>query len=227
MDLLPAALLFIGTHLGISSSGLRPRLVAVLGERGYLVFFAMVSLLTLGNLIWLYNSVPRYEYLWFPSPELHAFARLLMPFALFLGAGAFMVKNPTAVGGAALLENGGGAALVRGVTRITRHPFQWAVLIWSVAHVAANGDTHSLVFFGTFGVVAGLGTALLDRKAAAASGDGWRDYAAVTSNLPFLAILARRNRLVLRELLLPAGVAILLYLGLTFGHPWVSGVRIV
>jgi len=227
IDLLPAALLFVGTHLGISSTSARPALIAVLGERGYLVFYSLVSLITLGYLIWLYNSLPRYEYLWLPSPELHMFARLVMPLALFFAAGAFMVKNPTAVGADVLLREGDAATLARGVTRITRHPFQWGVLIWATAHVVANGDYHSLVFFATFGVVAGLGTVLLDRKKAGTGGAGWQAYAAVTSNVPFVAILGGRNRLVLRELWLPALVALVLYVALTFGHPWVSGVRIV
>jgi hypothetical protein len=34
--MLVASLLFLGTHLGISSTGLRGRLVGMLGERGYL-----------------------------------------------------------------------------------------------------------------------------------------------------------------------------------------------
>jgi len=226
IDLLPAALLFAVTHLGISSTRLRPMLVAVLGERGYLVFFSLVSLVTLTGLIWLYNNLPRYEYVWLPSPELHLFARVVMPLALFLAAGSFLVRNPTAVGGSALLRQDHPAGLARGVTRITRHPFQWGVLIWATAHVAANGDVQSVVFFSTFAVVAGLGTLLLDRKAAA-GGDGWRDYASVTSNVPFVAIVRRRNRLVLGELWLPALLALVLYVALTFGHPWVSGVRIV
>lgn len=227
IDLLPAALLFVGTHLGISSTGMRQRLVTVLGERGYLVCYSLVALLTLGYLIWLYNNLPRYEYAWLPSPELHTFARLVMPFALFLAAGAFMVGNPTAVGGGALLGGSDPASLARGVTRITRHPFQWGVLLWATAHVVANGDYQSVVFFASFGVLAGIGTVLIDRKAAASGGDGWRGYAAVTSNVPFLAILSGRNRLALGELWLPALVALVLYAALTFGHPWVSGVRIV
>ncbi|MGE0622292.1 MAG: NnrU family protein [Pseudomonadales bacterium] len=227
IDLLPAALLFVATHLGISSTRVRPLLVGVLGERGYLAFYSLVSVLTLGYLIWLYNNLPRYEYLWLPSPELHGAARLVMPLSLFLVAGAFMVRNPTAVGGSALLREPHAAALARGVTRITRHPFQWGVLIWAGVHMAANGDAQSVVFFATFAVVAGLGTVLLDRKAAAAGGDGWRDYAAVTSNVPFAAVLGGRNRLVLRELWLPAVVAMALYAAFTLGHPWVSGVRIV
>ena len=32
-----AALLFVGTHLGISSTSLRTRIVGAVGERGYLV----------------------------------------------------------------------------------------------------------------------------------------------------------------------------------------------
>lgn len=225
-DLLPAALLFIGTHLGISSTGLRARLVNLLGERAYLVLYSLLSVITLAYLIWLYNNLPRYDYAWLPSPELHKFAWAVMPFALILAAGAFMVKNPTAVGAHGLLGDDGAADLATGVTRITRHPFQWGVLLWSVAHVAANGDTLSVVFFTTFGVVAGVGTVAIDRRMAVSGGAGWEAYAAVTSSIPFLAILSGRNRLKPGELWLPVLVGLGLYVVLIYGHPWVSGVRI-
>jgi len=222
-----AAILFVGSHLGISSTGLRARLIGVLGERGYLVFYSLVAAGTLSYLIWLYNGLPRYDYLWLPSPELHTLAKVLMPIAIILVLGGFMAKNPTMVGGEHLLAEGAGKDLARGVTRITRHPFQWGVLIWSFSHVMANGDSVSVVFFSAFGLLAALGTVAMDRKRAAALGADWLPYAQATSNLPFLAIIRRRNRLVLGELWLPVIVGLLGYAALAWGHQWVSGVRIL
>lgn len=225
--IIPAALLFVGTHLGISSTALRARLVAALGERGYLLLYSLIAFATLSYLIWLYNELPRYDYFWMPSPELHMVARVVMPVALILVLGGFLVKNPTLVGAERLLRKGEGADLARGVTRITRHPFQWGVLLWSATHVLANGDANSVVFFSAFGVLAALGTVAMDRKKAAALGADWTAYAASTSNVPFAAIARGRNRLVLGELWLPVLLGLLGYAALAWGHEWVSGVRIL
>lgn len=221
-----AALLFLGTHLGLSSSSLRGRLVASIGERGFLIVYSLVAFATLGYLIWLYNTLPRYEYLWMPSPELYWVARVLMPVALILALGGFLVKNPTLVGAESLLGSGRGADLARGVTRITRHPFQWGVLIWSLCHIAANGDTISVAFFSAFGLLAGLGTVAMDRKKAALLGGAWQAYADTTSNIPFAAIVTGRNRLVFAELWLPVLLGLGAYVMLVWRHDWVSGVRI-
>lgn len=222
-----AAILFVGTHLGISSTGLRARLVATLGERGYLVLYSLIAIGTLSYLIWLYNELPRYDYFWLPSPELHSLAKGLMPFALILVLGGFLVRNPTMVGAENLLADGAVEDLAKGVTRITRHPFQWGVLIWAVVHALANGDSVSVVFFSAFAVLAAAGTVAMDRKKARLLGEDWARYARVTSNLPFLAILRGRNRLVVGELWLPALVGLLGYAALAWGHQWVSGVRIL
>lgn len=222
-----AALLFLATHLGISSTGIRARLVGAAGERGYLVLYSLVAFATLSYLIWLYAELPRYEYFWMPSPELYMAARLVMPVALILALGGFLVKNPTLVGAESLLEGGEGSNLARGVTRITRHPFQWGVLLWSIAHILANGDTISVVFFATFGVLAGAGTVAIDRKKAATLGESWQAYASVTSNVPFAAIFSGRNKLVIGELWPALLVGMVGYAALVWGHQWVSGVRIL
>ena len=223
-----ASALFLGTHLGISSTSARPYLVARLGETGYLVVYSLIALGTLSFLIWLYGEVPRYSYLWLPSPSLNLVPMVLMPVALILAVGGFMVKNPTNVGAEVMLrEAQAPAELARGVTRITRHPFQWGVVLWAVSHMIANGDTISIVFCATFLVLSGAGTVLIDAKKARALGDAWLPYRDQTSNVPFAAIISGRNRLVLGELWLPLVVGIALYVALIYGHYWVGGVRIV
>jgi len=225
-SILLAAALFLGTHLGISSTGLRSRLVAVLGERAYLGLYVVLAFATLGYLIWLYSELPRFKYLWMPTPELYTTAKVLMPLSLILAVGGFLVKNPTNVGMERLLADGAGEDLAKGITRITRHPFQWGVVLWASAHLLANGDTISVVFFGTFALLGALGTFLIDRKKAAALGDQWQAYAVATSNVPFAAILGRRNRLVASELWQPVLAGLAVYGILLLRHDWVSGVRI-
>jgi len=225
--ILLAGALFLGSHLALSSTGLRGRLIGVLGEKGYLAVYSLLAFATLGYLIWLYGALPRYDYLWTPSPALYSAAKVLMPFSLIIAIGGFMVKNPTGVGMEKLLQStDDNADLARGVTRITRHPFQWGVVLWAFAHLLANGDTNSVVFFSTFALLSGFGTLLMDRRKAAALGASWQAYAASTSNLPFVAIFQRRNRLVVGELWLPVGVGVAATALIAWGHEWVSGVRI-
>lgn len=222
-----AGLLFLGTHFGLSSTSLRGKLVARLGERGYLGIYSLLALVTLVYLIWLYGELPRYDYFWLPSPDLYLVPKIIMPVALILAVGGFMVPNPTNVGAEKLLTEPAEGDLARGVTRITRHPFQWGVVLWSLSHLIANGDSISVVFFATFLLLSGIGTVLIDRKKATQLGGDWVAYRDQTSNLPFAAIIAGRNRLVLGELWLPIIVGLALHVALFWGHAWVAGVRIL
>ena len=145
--MLCAGVLFVGAHLGISSTGLRPTLVRKLGEKGYLGVYSLIALVTLWIHIWVYTEVPRQTYLWALDPNFYLLTKVLMPVALILAVGGFMVKNPTAVHMEATLADAAGRdASVRGVNRITRHPFQWGVVIWALTHMLANGDAVSVVF---------------------------------------------------------------------------------
>ena len=228
LPMLLAGGLFLGTHLGISSTGLRAKLVKLLGQGGYLALYSVLALGTLAYLIWLYTELPRYDYFWLPNPTLYLIAKLIMPVAFVLFVGGFMVKNPTNVGAESILQGvTAETEFARGVTRITRHPFQWSVMLWSSCHLLANGDSVSVGFFSTFLVLSVAGSMLLDRKKAASLGADWAVYQAQTSNVPFAAILRGKNRLVAKELILPVVVGGVLYAAVLWGHEWVGGVRIL
>jgi len=82
--------------------------------------------------------------------------------------------------------------------RITRHPLMWAIMLWAFAHVLARADLKALIFFGGLFLVSALGTVLIDRRKRA--DPNWAHFAAVTSNIPFLAIAQGRNRMRYREI---------------------------
>jgi uncharacterized membrane protein len=105
--------------------------------------------------------------------------------------------NPTAVGGGALLTEKEPA---QGIQRITRHPFLWGVALWSFTHLVLNGDLASVIFFGSFLILAVGGPFSIDRKRKKAFGDAWNRFARLTSNVPFMAILEGRNSLRIGEL---------------------------
>ncbi len=223
-ELLIAAVLWVATHLGLSSSRLRPWLVARLGESAYLGAYSLVAVATLVFLILAWADAPRQHWLWYPAPWQTWFALIVMPFAFLLLVTGLLGPNPTSVGQEARI---GDPAAVRGVLRITRHPVQWAFLLWAVAHVVPNGDIATLVFLAAIALVAGGGTLLIDRKKAQQAGAAWQSFRAVTSNLPFAAILAGRNRLALGELGIGKMLlALLLYVVVIASHRWVAGVPI-
>jgi uncharacterized membrane protein len=81
------------------------------------------------------------------------------------------------------------------MVRITRHPFLWGVALWAAVHLIVNGDAASAVLFGSLLVLAIGGTAAIDAKRRRRFAEQWSLFAQLTSDIPFGAILARRNRL--------------------------------
>lgn len=223
-EVLGAGLILLITHFGLSSTALRPTLVKMIGEQGFLGVYSLIAVGAFGLIIWQYGNVPRLEYAWFPDPGLYWIPKVIMPLAMMFMLGGFMVPNPTQVGGEKLLADG---ASTHGLLRITRHPFLWAVILWSTTHIIVNGDFVSIAFFSTFLALGALGTVLLDQKKALKLGEKWVPFAAVTSNVPFMAILSGRNQLVLAELWKPALAGIAGYAALVWLHEWISGVPII
>jgi len=185
---------FLAAHY-VASTPLRGALVASLGERPYLGAYSLVSFATLGWMIYAYGRTP-FLPLW-QLPELKLLPLVVMPFALILFACGLMGSNPTAVRQEGALTAGESA---RGILRVTRHPMMWSFALWSAVHLLARGDEASLIFFGGFFVLALSGTALIDARKAGTLGEDWTRFAAVTSNIPFLAIIEGRNRLRLFEI---------------------------
>ncbi len=221
VELLLAAVLFVGTHLGISSTRLRPLLVRKLG-RGYLPLYSLIAIAAFLWQIFAYNDIRPGPLLWGPNEALRWVSLVLMPVAFVFLIGSFLVRNPTMVG----LENSVGGE-PRGLLRVTRHPLQWSILLWAATHTVANGDAASLVFFGSLGALSLIGAAAIDRKRAAQLGDAWQAFASATSNVPFAAIVAGRNRLAWPELWLPILAGVIAYALALWGHRWLSGVPLL
>lgn len=220
-ELVVAAVFLLATHFGISSTGARGALVARLGERPYLGVYSLVAL---AAFVWLgraYGQAP-YVPLWLPAGWQAWVPLLLVPVALAFVVAGLSTPSPTAVGQERVLL---GEEPARGILRVTRNPFLWGVALWAVAHMVPNGDVASLVLFGTLAILALWGSALIDAKVARRMGADWDRFAAKTSNLPFAAILAGRQRLALGEIGWPriAG-ALVAYAALLHLHRWLFGV---
>lgn len=118
-----AAIFLLASHLGISSTGLRPWLIQRLGTGLYLGTY---SLLGLAAIFWLINAYNRADVvpLWSTSawPPL-----LIMPIAFLLIVGGLTTPNPT-IAGKAFVDNKIDPPI--GMLRITRHPTMWAFGLW-------------------------------------------------------------------------------------------------
>jgi uncharacterized membrane protein len=191
--LILAALLWVFVHVGISGTALRDAAVARLGERVFSVAFSVASVGAIFLLVQAWQGAQTAP-LWVAPPWLRwILAALMLPaFALFACS---LIGNPTAMGGAGLLAQG-----PRGIQRVTRHPMLMAFALWGLMHVLGNGDSAALVFFGAFLVTAVAGMPSIDAKMARRHPDTWPGFAAASSIIPFGAILAGRNRLVVGEI---------------------------
>lgn len=216
--------IFVFIHLFVSGTTLRDRIVAVVGEQRFLGLFSLASLGAMAWIGWAYSpafhAASNHAY-WFPAPWQKWLTAALVLLAFALIVIGVTTKNPTAVQQEQLLAQGDP---VRGILRITRHPFLWGMTLWSAAHLLVNGDRASILLFGGMLIVALAGTRSIDRKRARKLGASWTEFAARTSNLPFAAIASGRNQL--RPVIGEIGVAKLLlvlgiYLAVLLLHPLV------
>ena len=214
-----ATLVFLATHF-VSSTPVRGSLVEAIGEKAYVGAYSVVSFVTIGWMVWAYLRAP-YQPLW-QVPGVKLWPLVVMPFALVLVAAGVMTRNPSAVGQAAALKAEDPA---RGILRVTRHPVMWGIALWAAVHLAARGDVASLVFFGGFLVLALAGTALIDARKNDTLGEEWARFAAVTSNVPFSAIVEGRNRFSAGEIGTKRVLAGLAAYGIVLvTHHWLFGV---
>ncbi len=200
---------FAGTHVWMSSAGLRARLIDRLGPTGFQGVYSLVALATFIPLVWIFwghrHAGPL---LWttIGPPEIARYANyVLMATALALFVCSLV---PSAAAPSAMQATG--PAEVRGVTRITRHPMLAAFGTFGIAHLLMNGNLGDVVFFGGFPLFTWIGGRHQDdRKTRQVP--GYDRVVATTSIMPFAAILTGRQQMVTRELpLVPLAVGLAL-----------------
>jgi len=161
--------------------GFRSSMIERYGEKPWRALFAVDIVFALALMVFGWRSItPQILYLppiWAP----HA-ALLLMAVSVFL-FGAAQGKSS--------------------IKRVVRHPMLSSVVVWSVAHLLANGDTRSLVLFGGLGAWAVIEMLLISRREGPWSKP---DAAPPGSEIKALAITA------------------VVYIVLVFLHPYFAGV---
>ncbi len=188
--------LFAGTHIGLAA--IRERLVARIGELGFVALFYAVAAATFAALVTYYAGHRFDGAAGLALGRVLALRWLLMVLAVLgivLSAVALSVytRLPSALFSHRVHR-------VRGIERVTRHPFFAGMALLAVAHALLAPHFVGTVFFTGLLLLATLGAWHQDRKLLRARGRAYAEYLTTTSAVPFVAIVARRQVLAWREL---------------------------
>ena len=200
--LIAATVLVIASHVVPSAPGLRERLIGTFGRSGFYAGYSLVSLLTLGLLIWAYRAAGPQDWLYTPPPAARIVAVVAMLTATFLVTARLTTRAPP--------------DRPIGIYRVTAVPGSLGVLLWALVHLLNLGEARAVVVF------AGLAVDDPDRlvKNLALAGPAYRDV----GWLPFAAIVSGRQIFVWREIgWWRLGLALLVYASLLHLHPIVIG----
>ena len=194
-------LVFGGTHVGLATRAIRGRLVARLGEGGFVAFYSLIAALSFTALVGTF-AVLRDEGaagLGIPSflrPGLIAVIACGIVLAV-----AGIVPYPSS---SYALFRTTSKPEPRGLERISRHPFFAGTALLGVGHALLASRMTGVVFFGALALFAFAGAWHQDRKLLATRGSDHAALVGQTSIVPFAAILTGRQRVVVRELPLGA-----------------------
>ena len=219
--LIVAALAFLAIHLA-AGTRLRDAITGAIGEGPYMGLFALTSIVVLVWLGYAYGHARggADDVAYWTATTVTKWIQLAVTLLAFLIAvPGLMTPNPTSVRQEAAVE-----APVKGIVRVTRHPFLWGVALWAAGHLMVNGDVASLVLFGSLLILAVLGPISIDGKRRRKLGDKWDAFARLTSDIPFAAIAQGRQTLNLGEIgAVKLGAAVVIWAVLVFAHPWLFG----
>jgi len=180
--LLIGLVVWSAAHL-LKSAGIpiRARLIAAVGFDPYRGLFSLVILASVAMMIFGWRSATP-SVLYTPPAWSVVATDVLMFAALLLFAASALPTN---------------------IKRVLRHPQLTGLVVWSAAHLLANGDSRSLLLFGGLGSWALVSMLAINRRDGA-----WQKPAA----LPISAELK------------PFAAAVALYVLLFSVHPWIAGV---
>jgi len=210
--------LFGGSHLVLSSQQIRPKLIQRLGEWPFRGLYSLVALVTLIPLIVYFFRHKHAEPLfWSSSIVTHDLTVILMAFAFTLLSMGLTARPPSAMVSGSKPE-------AYGVTRITRHPTFAAFFVFGLAHGLVNGSLGDLIFFGGFAAFAWIGAWHQDQRKVVEV-PGYAEFKAVTSFLPFGAMIKKQQPLALKEMNWVAAVAglVIFYLIRLYHSSWFGG----
>ena len=217
--------LFVLGHLALSSAPLRAPLVAKLGEGRFQGIYSIVAAVGITGMFWEQPRAPHIE-LWPSYGWMTHIPLIIMPLVMILWIAGFSTPNATTAGQADVLKE---AEPARGIAKISRHPANVGFALWALTHIVVNGDVAALIVFGGILVLAIAGTWHIEKRRAALNPEGWARLTAVTSIIPFVAIMQGRNRVTLSEIGYGRiAIALVLYVAfLGHAHELMMGVSVM
>ncbi|MDH3662610.1 MAG: NnrU family protein [Alphaproteobacteria bacterium] len=177
-----AFLAFYGSHMIPARPAVRRRLAAAFGERGYLVIY---SLLSIALLVWLIAAAANAPHvaLWERALWQNIVPQIVMLPACLLAAFGIGAEGGLSLGSR---KTSPFDPALPGIAGITRHPLLWALALWSLSHLAPNGDLAHVILFGSFAASALFGMSAFDQRSRRNMGDAdWREVRASTAFVPF------------------------------------------
>ncbi len=184
------AVLFVCSHLIISSDRVRPWLISRIREQPYRGVYSLVAFATLIPLVVVFSRHKHAGYLlWYlrDVAPLRWLAWISMLASLIFLVAGFSSPSPAAVGMPSPQPP-------RAIVKVTRHPTFVAFALFGFAHVLMNGWLGDLLFFGSFPVLGILGGIHQDRRKPRELGDTYRKFLAETSFFPGAALSSRRQQ---------------------------------
>lgn len=214
------AAFFVGSHLLISSSAIRPVLVQRIGEQPYRGLYSLVAFATFVPLLITFGHHKHAgPLLWFlrADPAIRWLVRALMLTAFIFLVGSFVTPNPGAIGAPARRQ-------VTGMLKLTRHPNFVALTIFAIAHLLMNGWLGDILFFGSIAVLGIMGGMHQDQRKLGELGTAYRALVESTSFFPGWALITGRQRWTVGDtpwVALIAGVALAVVVAMF--HPRLFG----
>ena len=218
------ALLFVGSHVGLLIAPVRRPLVARLGEHGFVGAYSLVAAVTFAAVV-TYYAAHRYEGAAAIGAAAVPIVRELLMAVVAAGT-ALVVAGLMAYPRMPVALFGQPIRAPYGIERVTRHPFFVGTAIVGVAHVLLAPRLAGAILMGGLALLSLAGARHQDARHLRARGKPYADYLAVTSMLPFAAIVAGRQRLVWSELpfgALAVGVGVAVVLRLVHASLFAQG----
>lgn len=130
LTMIAGLVLFLGIHTLTTMRELRARVIARLGDGGYKIIYALVSLIGIALIAWGFSVYRHDEWVnvWYPPASLrHLVLGLMLPAVILIVA-----------------------SYIRGnIYRYVKHPMLAGVKLWAFLHLLINGDLGSMILFGS------------------------------------------------------------------------------
>ena len=185
-----AMAVFMASHRIPALFGAKSWLVARLGDRGYTALFSLFSTLLLFWVIWAAGRAPVVP-LWDQTSAARWAVNIVMPLSILLVVFGTAAPNPFAFEG----RKAGFDPDRPSIAGVTRQPLLWALLLWSVAHIWANGELAHVLLFGVFALFSAVGMRIVEKRRRRDMGEeAWVRLTRNTGLMPLAALVQGRWR---------------------------------